>query len=100
MTARPRTRGECADVPRPCPHRACRYSLLVELRKRPPSSPEASCALDLADGGEHTLAEVGAVLGVSRERIRQIEEGALEKLARRAKTIPALQETQNTNERK
>lgn len=39
-----------------------------------------SCALDVADSGEHTLTEIGALLGVCRERARQIEESALEKL--------------------
>jgi RNA polymerase sigma factor (sigma-70 family) len=34
----------------------------------------------LVNGTEHTLAEIGRQLGVSRERIRQIEEDALRKL--------------------
>lgn len=34
----------------------------------------------LVDGKSHTLAEVAKKLGVSRERVRQIEENALEKL--------------------
>ncbi len=36
----------------------------------------------LADGKSHTLAEVADKLGVSRERVRQIEEEALKKLRR------------------
>jgi RNA polymerase primary sigma factor len=36
----------------------------------------------LAEGKTHTLAEVALKLGVSRERIRQIEETALKKLRR------------------
>jgi RNA polymerase primary sigma factor len=40
--------------------------------------------LDIVDRrGEMTLAEVGDLLGVSRERVRQIEEKALGKLAKR-----------------
>jgi DNA-directed RNA polymerase sigma subunit (sigma70/sigma32) len=46
-----------------------------------PGDMVESCALDVADRGEHTLNEVGEMLGVSRERVRQIEEQALRKLA-------------------
>ena len=39
----------------------------------------------LADGTEHSLAQTGLRLGVSRERVRQIQEGALRKLGRPAR---------------
>ncbi len=39
-----------------------------------------SCALDLAERGGMTLQEVAEVLGVTRERIRQLESKALRKL--------------------
>ncbi|MFY3742456.1 sigma factor-like helix-turn-helix DNA-binding protein [Anaeromyxobacter sp. Red801] len=39
-----------------------------------------TCALDVADRGPLTLDEVGKILGVTRERVRQIEVAALEKL--------------------
>jgi transcriptional regulator len=44
---------------------------------------EAVCVLDIADQGELTLEEIGKLTGVTRERVRQIEEKALRKLARR-----------------
>jgi len=39
-----------------------------------------TCALDVADRGEHTLEEVGGFLNVTRERARQIEKDAFDKL--------------------
>ena len=38
---------------------------------------EETCALDVAEQGEHTLDEVGKYLNLTRERIRQIETGAM-----------------------
>jgi hypothetical protein len=75
----PRTRGDCIGGPRPCPALACRYHL---------DSPSESCALDVADRGPHTLEQIAVVVGLTRERVRQIEDKAIRKvrraLARRA----------------
>ncbi len=89
---RPRTRAECANGVRPCPYVACRHHLYLEV------SPETgtiklnfpdlevwelhqTCALDVAETGEHELASTGRLLNLTRERIRQIEAAALGKLA-------------------
>ncbi len=53
-----------------------------------------SCVLDVADAGGHTLEEVADLFGVSRERIRQIEEGALDTMRTRIDALepPALRD--------
>lgn len=71
----PRVRGDClpggSNEVRPCPWNTCRYHV---------EHPEVSCALDVADRGGATLEEVGEYIGVTRERIRQIEAGLMLKL--------------------
>jgi hypothetical protein len=97
---RPRTRGECFQVPRPCPHVSCSYNLYLDVDERSgqlklnspgldPDEVSLSCALDVAGDGPRSLEEVGELLGVSRERIRQIEEVALSKLQRRMIALEA-----------
>lgn len=41
---------------------------------------EVTCSLDVAESGEHTLEEVGAIFQCTRERVRQVEGTALRKL--------------------
>lgn len=45
----------------------------------------------ITDGREKTLEEVGKILGVTRERVRQIEQKSLRKLKHHSKKFPALQ---------
>ena len=86
---RPRTRGDCAQVPRPCPYVACKYSLYLDVsltgsiilnfpHLEPGQMPaERSCALDLAERGPRTLEYIAVVTNLTRERIRQLELKAL-----------------------
>jgi hypothetical protein len=89
--SRPRVRAECADGPRPCPFVSCKHHLYLDVSPRTGSIklnfPDLevwemgqTCALDVADGGEATLEDVGAILNVTRERIRQLELKALTRL--------------------
>lgn len=80
---RPKTRGDCADGPRPCPWVACRYHLYVDVRpngslrlpfpeQEPWDLPE-TCALDVAERGGLTLEQAGYRTNLTRERVRQLE---------------------------
>ncbi len=95
VLARPATRGECAGGPRPCPFVSCRHHLYLDVSARTGSItlnfPDVevedmaeSCALDVADRGGGTLEEVGALLNLTRERLRQLEVLALERAERSA----------------
>lgn len=88
---RPTTRSECASGPRPCPFISCKYHLYLDVSPRTGSIklnfPDldvwdlpVSCALDVADAGGSTLEDVGAIMNLTRERIRQLEVKALSKL--------------------
>lgn len=83
---RPRTRGACAGGQRPCPWVLCRYHLYGEAYKGDfsPRFPDLevweldhTCALDVADLGWCTLEEIGRYMGLTRERVRQIQADAL-----------------------
>jgi hypothetical protein len=88
---KPRTRAECAEGPRPCPFVSCKHHLFVDVSARTGAiklnfpdldawEMNESCALDVADRGGTTLEDVGAIMNLTRERIRQVEVKALAKL--------------------
>lgn len=68
----------------PCVHTGCRYHLARADRGGRPLHATRDCALTVANEGPHTLEEIAQVLGMTRERARQIEEAATEKLQRNA----------------
>ena len=90
---RPRTRGECANVPRPCPFVSCSKHLYLDVNPDteklklnfPDIEPHQmieSCSQDMADRGPQTLEAIGAAVNVTRERARQIVETGLAKMRR------------------
>jgi hypothetical protein len=94
---RPLTRGECAGGERPCPFVSCKYNLFLDvtdsegLKFNFPNlepdevPPEKSCALDIADQGGATLEDVAVTMNVTRERVRQVEEKAIQLLRLRSR---------------
>jgi hypothetical protein len=88
---KPRARAECLDGPRPCPYVSCKHHLFLDVSARTGAiklnfpdlevwEMSESCALDVADRGGTTLEDVGAIMNLTRERIRQVEVKALAKL--------------------
>lgn len=88
---RPQDRGACKSGPRPCPWVSCKFHLYLDVNPETGSiklnfpdlevwEMAETCALDVADRGGITLEEVGEILNLTRERIRQVEVHGLEKL--------------------
>ena len=89
--AKPRTRAECLEGERPCPFVSCKHHLYLDVSARTGAiklnfpdlevwEMNETCALDVADRGGTTLEEVGAIMNLTRERIRQVEVKGLAKL--------------------
>lgn len=94
---RPTTRGDCIGGQRPCPWVTCRFNLFLDIDEEIGSikynfpdvepedvAPEKSCALDIADEGGATLEDVARTMNVTRERIRQVESKALDRVRRKS----------------
>jgi hypothetical protein len=88
---RPRTRGECIGSERPCPFVSCKHHLYLDVNSETGSiklnfpdievwEMTETCALDITERGGVTLEEVGEIMNLTRERIRQLEMSALTKL--------------------
>ncbi len=88
---RPRTRGECGEEQRPCPWVACKFHLYLDVNPETgsikinfpdlePWEMKDTCSLDVAGRGGITLEEVGEIMNLTRERIRQVEVRGLLKL--------------------
>jgi len=97
--ARPRSRAECANAARPCMFVSCKHHLYLDVNPETGSIKlnfpdreiwelDETCALDVADRGGITLEEVGTIMNLTRERIRQVETRGLLKLRAVAEDEP------------
>jgi Sigma-70, region 4 len=88
---KPASRLECIGSERPCPYVSCKHHLYLDVSPRTGAiklnfpdlevwEMKETCALDIADRGGTTLEDVGAIMNLTRERIRQVEVRALAKL--------------------
>lgn len=92
LVQRPAERADCVGGERPCPFVSCQHHLYLDVSARTGAiklnfpdldvwEMSETCALDVADRGGTTLEEVGAIMNLTRERIRQVEVKGLAKLA-------------------
>jgi hypothetical protein len=88
---RPKVRVACENSERPCPYVSCKYHLYLDVNPETGSiklnfpdidvwEMTETCALDIAERGGVTLEEVGEIMNLTRERIRQLEMSGLSKL--------------------
>ncbi|TAL43051.1 MAG: hypothetical protein EPN91_07180 [Salinibacterium sp.] len=89
--ARPEVRGECLQMSRPCPFVSCSHHLYLDVNPENGNIKlnfpnlevwelKQTCSLDVADRGGATLEEIGDLVGLTRERVRQVEVMALASL--------------------
>ena len=87
----PRRAPSASNGERPCPFVSCKHHLYLDVSARTGAiklnfpdlevwEMTETCALDVADRGGTTLEEVGAIMNLTRERIRQVEVKGLAKL--------------------
>lgn len=98
-STRPKTRADCVNSARPCVFVSCKYNLYLDVNPETGSIklnfPDKeiwelpyTCALDVAEKGGITLEEVGDIMNLTRERIRQVETRGLTKIKEATETEP------------
>ncbi|RME52097.1 DNA-binding protein [Candidatus Woesearchaeota archaeon] len=100
---KPRLRSQCREGMRPCPHVSCKYHLYLDVNPETGSIKfnfphqevhelEETCALDVAERGGVTLEEVGEHMNLTRERIRQLEATAIQKVTEKIEELGLTEE--------
>ncbi len=98
-STRPKTRADCISSQRPCLFVSCKHNLYLDVNPETGSIklnfPDKeiwdlpyTCALDVAEKGGITLEEVGEIMNLTRERIRQVETRGLIKLREATEAEP------------
>lgn len=88
---KPKDRSECRNMERPCPYVSCKFHLYIDVHPVRGSiklnfpdievwEMTETCSLDVAERGGITLEEVGEIMNLTRERVRQVETTGLTKL--------------------
>lgn len=107
----PATRGDCPPPDEQCPYMSCRFHLWTDIKTNgrkirvrhadgemrvpdddydPPFDEQRhypTCALNVADQGEHNTEIVADYVGLTRQRIESMEEESFAKLRTRLKVI-------------
>lgn len=86
---KPKTRGECYTMPRPCPFVSCRYHLATDehvdnqgrvrlrIANEHPEDMEHTCALDVADAGVQQLSEIAEASDLHKSTVQMTFDRAL-----------------------
>lgn len=89
------TGGACLSTNHPCAESACRYHAACQTTAESLEIMRGDrCALRLAARGPLTLEEIGRSLGITRERVRQIESLGIRRMGRRMLRCGYLDPTQ------
>lgn len=94
---RPRTRGDCLNMPRPCPFVSCEHHLYLDVNRAGSirlnfpgldfDEIGETCSLDVADSGPQALREVAVHMNVTLQRCKQIETDGLQHVAAAAERL-------------
>jgi hypothetical protein len=88
---RPVRRSDCQCSFRPCPYVSCKFNLYLDITKCgnlklnfpdiEPGEMVESCVLDVSEDCGAALERVARLMNMTRERVRQIQNTALNKLS-------------------